>query len=128
MKKIFLSLITILTCNLVDAQSRKGCANMRVDTLAMLTAETFALQRVPEVAPQAVSRLIKVYFHICRNNSGLAAAATLEEVEAEFNMLVSKFAANNLCFANMGINFIDNSIIDFNINPDVSADVDLLTT
>ncbi len=118
MKKIFLLVVTIFTlCSIIFGQTTKECSNIPIDTAAYLAAENYALQR----ALTAVSRLVRVYFHICRNDNGSAVAATNEEVEIEFNMMVSKYSPTGLCFANMGTNFINSTDINYNLDPDVSS-------
>jgi hypothetical protein len=123
MKKVFLFTTTIFTFYAtIFAQAIKECGNIPIDTAAYLAAENYALQR----APTAVSRLVRVYFHICRNDNGSNVAATNAEVETEFNMMVTKYSPNGLCFANMGSNFINSTDINYNLNPDVQSNADWL--
>lgn len=77
-------------------------------------------------SPSQVDKLVRVYFHISRNTDGTSAAATLAQIQNEFNILVEDFAGGNICFAFMGFDFIDNTTINWSIDPDVQADVDLL--
>ncbi len=123
MKKIFLfTVISFKVYTTIFGQAIKECGNIPIDTSAYLAAESYGLQR----APLAVSRLVKVYFHICRNDNGSNEAATNEEVEIEFNMMVSKYSSNGLCFANMGSNFINSTDINYNLDPDVQSNADWL--
>ena len=69
------------------------------------------------------NKLVRVYFHICRNDDGLNAGATLEQIESEFADLIADFASANICFANMGVDFIDDTPINTMLNPDIPATV-----
>lgn len=74
-----------------------------------------------------VNKLVRVYFHICRNDDGSNAGATLQQIEEEFADLVEDFAPGDICFANMGVDFIDDTNINTMLNPDNSTHVSWLS-
>ena len=59
-----------------------------------------------------VEKLIRVYFHICRNDDGTNAAVSLSQIYSEFDILVSDYANGDICFALMGIDFVDDTDVN----------------
>lgn len=101
----------------------KKCKSPTVNVESQQRAESWAAQ----ARPQVVNKLVRVYFHILRSDNGtLGEAATLAQIDEEFADLVEDFAPYNICFANVGVDYINNSYINYELNPDVQADVDLL--
>lgn len=100
-----------------------GGSGGRIDWDALKIAESYN-QRI--LQQQVVTRLVRVYFHIVRNTDGSNAAATEQQIQNEFNQLIADYAANNLCFANMGTDFINNTQINTMLNADNATDVALL--
>jgi hypothetical protein len=121
-KILFLSLYFTTQCILCFAQPKK-CKDPIVNLQSQQRAETLAAQR----SPLAVNKLVRVYFHILRNDGGtLGEAATLDQINEEFADLIEDYAPYNICFANVGVNYINNTEINYNLDPDVQADVDML--
>jgi len=112
-KGMIIVMLTLL--QLKSVAQKQPCGNPRIDTAAMLKAEGFAARGI---APLAVNNMIRVYFYIAADNDGSNAAATPDQIKAEFNQLVSDYAPNNLCFAYMGLRYI----YDTNINKNIVAD------
>ncbi|MCO6497669.1 MAG: hypothetical protein J5I50_08410 [Chitinophagaceae bacterium] len=63
-----------------------------------------------------VTRAVRVYFHILRYDDGTNPVASLAEVVGEYNQLPATYSADNLCFINCGINYVNNSSLDSNFN------------
>ncbi len=121
-KKIFF-FILFLSVQIYCIAQPKKCKSPTINIQSQQQAETWAAQR----APLAVNKLVRVYFHILRSDGGtLGEAATLTQIDEEFADLVEDFAPYNICFANVGFDYINNSYINYELNPDVQADVDLL--
>jgi hypothetical protein len=74
----------------------------------------------------SVTTVVRVYFHICRNDSGQNAGATTMQIEDEFAILVEDYTSSSICFANMGVNYIDDIDINSNLDPDIQSNVDWL--
>src|SRR5262249_14375421 len=53
-----------------------------------------------------------VYFHICTDDNGSNAAATEAQIKSELNTLVSDYQPNNICFINMGLNYVKSTAIN----------------
>ncbi len=92
-----------------------------------LAAESLASKYHTSSDRQQVDKVVKVYFHICRNDDGTNAAISLDTLEQEFEDLLEDYTAGGICFANMGYDFVDNTEINTSINPDFTSDVQLLT-
>jgi hypothetical protein len=76
-------------------------------------ANNISLNRTQTLTPYQV----RVYFHILRESNGLNACATEQQVMSEFNELTADYASGNICFLNMGIDYINDSQLDTNYNP-----------
>jgi hypothetical protein len=119
MKKIiFLLALLTLFFEAVFAQQPLVCGNYLTDTVANEAARLYSSRNN---SPLAVTRLVRVYFYIVRNDDGSNAAATPADLENEFTQLVNDYAPNSLCFANMGYRFINSTNINSNINCDDPA-------
>lgn len=102
------------------AQNLKECGNPKIDRQALEKARIVRdNQRM--LAPAPV--LLRVYFTICRNSDGTNAGATQQQIANEFNRLVSDYRNSNICFANMGVKFVDDTQINTNLDSDVPANV-----
>jgi hypothetical protein len=101
----------------------KKCKSPTINMQSQQIAETWAAQR----SPLAVNKLVRVYFHIVRSDDGsYGEAATIDQINQEFADLKADYAAYNICFANIGFDYVNNTEINYNLNPDVQADVDML--
>lgn len=121
-KQIILSLLFITIHIYAFAQPKK-CKSPTINLQSQQSAEIWAAQR----SPLAVNKLVRVYFHILRSDDGsFGQAATVDQINEEFADLIEDYAAYNICFANVGFDFINNTEIDYNLDPDVQADVDML--
>jgi hypothetical protein len=65
--------------------------------------------------------LIRVYFHICRNDDGTNAAATETQIQSEFNQLAADYAPGNICFVNMGLEYINSTTLNNNMSSDIGS-------
>ena len=114
---IMLNIIAVITSEGLNAQFRIEASHYRIDTAALTKAERFGEMNTPTI----VNRLVRVYFHVFRNNDGTNAAATLTQVQSEFNQLMANYAPHNICFANMGVDFINNTALNTQENVDSPA-------
>ncbi|MEO6723283.1 MAG: M43 family zinc metalloprotease [Ferruginibacter sp.] len=108
----------------LSAQAPRPCGNPRIDLIEMQKAENFLRQN--KNRPLIVNRMVRVFFHICRNSDRTNAGATPAQIQAEFTQLSADYDPNSLCFANMGTDTIDNTQINTMINPDVPSSAALL--
>ena len=127
MKRSFLfiriSLCTLfLTAMICTFGQAKKCKSPTINIASQQRAETWAAQRNPLV----VNKLVRVYFHILRSSGGFDDAATVTQINNEFADLIEDYAAYNICFANVGVDYINNSDINYFLNPDSANDVALL--
>lgn len=116
---LFLSICILLGAT-IKAQEPLPCGKPIINMEALRIAEAHIAQTQ---RPAAVNRLVRVYFHIFKDNDGTNAAATLAQVQNEFDQLVADYAPNSLCFAYMGIDSINNTLINNSLNPDVPSNV-----
>lgn len=123
MKKIIFLLWFFTNFFSVKAQQPLECGKYIIDTAAETLANTY---RAAHRDAAAVNTMIRVYFYIVANSDGSNAAATPAEVENEFNQLINDYAGNSLCFANMGVRYIFDTNINFNINCDNPASYNAL--
>lgn len=122
LKYLLIQIVLLLSFYYSGAQ-RKICKEPAVNLLSRAAAESWAMSHRPE----AVNHLVRVYFHICRATQGnYGEAATLAEIESEFATLVQDYASYNICFANMGFDYVDNSFVNWQLDPDVAGDKDSL--
>ncbi len=108
--------------NAVCFAQPKKCKSPTINLQSQQRAETWAAQK----SPLAVNKLVRVYFHIVRNDGGGSEAATISQINEEFADLVEDYAAYNICFANVGFDYINSTEINFFIDPDIQSDVDML--
>lgn len=116
----------LFVANMVFAQSPRPCGKPIINLEAMGKAEQFLAQNGNR--PLDVDRMVRVYFHICSNDDGSRTAATDAQITAEFNQLVADYAPNNLCFANMGTDYINSTQLNTLINPDVASDYTIMSS
>jgi hypothetical protein len=122
-KKTVLYLFLFFSFTIYSFAQPKKCKEPLINIASQQMAETWAVQR----SPLAVNKLIRVYFHILRSDDGsYGEAATLAQIDEEFADLVEDYAPYNICFANVGVDYINNTEINYNLNPDVQSDVDML--
>lgn len=102
----------------IEAQP-KPCGNPRIDTVALQRIVQYESKNLESLRkPLAVTRVVRIYFHILRLGDGTQPAATEDNLNTEFQTLLNAYASDNICFANMGFNYIDNTILDTNFNAD----------
>src|SRR3954447_25373751 len=75
----------------VYSQIPKPCGDPKVNMDAMQKAERYAATQ-PNVAAAPTPVLMRVYFHILRNDDGTNAAATEAQIQSELNQLQSDYA------------------------------------
>ena len=123
--KILFLLILIFTIVTAKAQGPKLCGPYKINIPALEQAKKFELKTLKLLAP--TSFLIRVYFHICRDDDGTNAGATTAQIESELTQLLLDYSVNNVCFINMGFDYIDNTSIN-NLNPNIPSQVALLNS
>ncbi len=121
MKKIIFLLLSLIT-NIFFSKAQQPlplqCGKYIIDTAAEEQARLFGANNRSTLI---VNNMVRVYFYIVTNDDGSLPAATPAQVENEFSQIVNDYAANNLCFANMGFRYINSTNINFNINCDNPA-------
>ncbi|RYY68860.1 MAG: hypothetical protein EOO13_11150 [Chitinophagaceae bacterium] len=117
-----IKLLILLTCCGYTAFAQKPCGNPRIDREAMARAEA-----TPGTA-RAVNNMIRVYFHILKNDNGSNPAASLQEVQLEFQQLQTDFAPNNICFAYMGVDSINSTLLNNSLDSDNPTMVNILAS
>jgi len=118
MKKLTFLLLFLINIFSAKAQRPLECGKYIIDTTAERLANEYAARNKSALV---VNTMIRVYFYIVADDDGSNVAATPAQVENEFNQLINDYAANNLCFANMGFRYIYSTNINNNINCDNPA-------
>lgn len=111
---LLLSLFTITS--FVYAQGPLPCGKYRIDTVAENKARQYRLTNANRLA--VVNSLVRVYFHILKNDDGTNAAITTQQLATEFTTLLASYAANNICFLNAGVDSINNTFLNTLFNAD----------
>jgi hypothetical protein len=122
------SLLLLTLFFLQPAYSQKiiECGQPKLDLDAMNKAEAYQFTKGNKFAAPAPV-LMRVYFHICRNDDGSNAGATEAVIQSEFDQLLADYGPDNICFANMGINYINNTKINTNLHVDNPQEKALLS-
>lgn len=94
----------------VEKDKPQTCGGYTINTAALKAAKDFESANASRLLSASVS--IRVYFHIFNDDNGTNAGATVAQIQTEFNQLVSDYAANNICFINMGLNYINSSTLN----------------
>ncbi len=118
MNRINLALLLAISMFSAKAQQPLECGKYIINNSANALAEQFG---ATHRSPLIVNNMVRVYFYIVADNDGSNAAATPAQIENEFSQLINDYAANNLCFANMGFRYIYSTNINNNINCDNPA-------
>ncbi len=124
--KFLLLLLLFSNAILVKAQQHwLPCGNGRIDTAADRAAERFAQLHKNIQAP---SNAIRVYFHVFSNDDGSNIAATPDQVISEYASLRASYAADNLCFIQMGVQYINSTTLNNNFNADTDPNGNALSS
>ncbi|MFM9911085.1 MAG: hypothetical protein ACKVOW_17220 [Chitinophagaceae bacterium] len=91
------------------------CGNSRIDTNALNMASQFRLSRA---SPLAVNYLVRVFFHIVRNDDTTNAPINPAQIKTEFATLLPSYNANNVCFLNAGFDYVNNTFLNNFFNAD----------
>lgn len=93
------------------------CGNPKIDKVALESAIQYESKNLELMRqPFAVTRAIRVYFHILRLGDGTQPAATEDELNSEFQALLDAYSSDNICFVNTGFNYINSDKLDTNFN------------
>ncbi|MEP7318567.1 MAG: zinc-dependent metalloprotease [Panacibacter sp.] len=99
----------------IQKDKPQTCGSYTINTAALKAAKDFESANASRLLSASFS--IRVYFHIFNDDNGTNAGATAAQIQTEFNQLVSDYAANNICFINMGLNYINSSTLNtMNLN------------
>ena len=120
--KLIPVLITLLLSGNFSFAQHKTCKEPAVNLQSQQLAETW----IASNRPATVNKLVRIFFHIARSNYGQGAAATPDQLNSEFATLIQDYAPYNICFANVGYDYVDNSFINFFLDPDHAGDPDSL--
>jgi hypothetical protein len=108
-KRGFLLLFILINVTL-HAQEPKPCGEYKIDTIALNKALKF--EKENRFAALTGNTLVRVYFHIITYDDGSHPAATLTQINNEFNTLAAAYASDNICFLYAGLNYIHSSFLD----------------
>lgn len=111
----FISFIMLLAASHSNAQIL-ACGNGRIDTIALNAAKQFGLSNANK--PLVTNYLIRVFFHIVRNDDATNAPMTAAQVKTEFATLIPSYTADNVCFLNAGFDYVNNSFLNNFFNAD----------
>lgn len=96
---------------------RDSCKTKLIHHAALLKAESMAINN----RQLHDNKLIRVYFRVFRNNNGSNVAASLADINMEFAQLQVAYQNKNICFANMGMDYINNTDLNIGIDLDEIA-------
>ena len=97
------------------SQIPEECGPQKINMDASKRAKAYAANHANKLLVPAPV-LMRVYFHICTNDDGTNAGATEAKIQTEFERLVKDYAGGNICFANMGVNYIKSTQINTNLD------------
>jgi hypothetical protein len=125
MKRNNISIVLIVTAFLftisfAQAQAPLPCGNYKIDTVTVNKARQYGLMHANR--PAAANTVVRVYFHIVRNDDGSNAAITIEQIATEYATLIASYAADNVCFLNAGVNYDNNTFLNTLFNADNDPD------
>jgi hypothetical protein len=111
---ILLVLAAAIIIPLINAQELiTRCGSIKIDTEASRIARDYMAS---SSSRSTVSATVRVYVHIFRNTDGSNAATSINQVQNEINNLISDYNPGNICFALIGVDFIDNSNLNSGMN------------
>ena len=91
------------------------CGNYTIDTVALNKALAFEAKTKNGLTPGVLTQyLIRIYFHICRDDDGSNAAATTAQIAKEFDTLVVAYHSFNICFLFCGVDYVNSTKINDN--------------
>jgi hypothetical protein len=105
-----------LTISYAQAQVPLPCGNYKIDTAAVNKARQYSLSNTNQ--PVSANVVVRVYFHIVRNDDASNAPITIEQIATEYATLVASYAADNVCFLNAGVNYDNNTFLNTLFNAD----------
>lgn len=89
------------------------CAGYKIDEEALRKTLDYETSVGNRTTDESAEYVVRVYFHICRNDDGSNASIAQAGILDEFNKLVSHFEpANNICFLNVGVRTINNTTLN----------------
>ncbi|MBN9382312.1 MAG: hypothetical protein J0H74_16200 [Chitinophagaceae bacterium] len=117
--RIILMQLFVLVIISSDAQSLP-CGNSKIDKQSIQKAIDYEKLHANDKAKilSAPGTVMRVYFHVFRNDDGTQAAATAAQISTEFSTLLSYYAGDGICFQNLGTEFINNTGLNQNFNAD----------
>jgi hypothetical protein len=101
------------------------CPSVPVDLAALKRAKAFESNNNRSLLN--THYLLRVYFHIIRDDDGSNAGFTAAEVDCEFSQLSVDYAAYNICFANMGLDYINSTTLNA-MNKNDQSSISLLAS
>ena len=111
----FITLALLVATSFAKAQILP-CGNNRIDTNALNKARLFRLSQAK--GSLAVNYLVRVFFHIVRNDDTTNAPINAAQIKTEFATLLPSYNANNVCFLNAGFDYVNNTFLNNFFNAD----------
>ena len=106
----------LLAAGLFANAQRLPCGNYRIDTNALNKAREFRLLHAKGTL--AVNYLVRVFFHIVRNDDTTNAPINAAQIKTEFAALLPDYAFNSVCFLNAGFDYVNNTFLNNFFNAD----------
>lgn len=108
MKNITIAIFLILISNAKGfAQSMSVCGPAHLDTAAYRLAMEYSRNSARPLLN--IPKTIRVFFHVLKSDDGSLRTTSPDSIAREFEQLVSAYSADNICFVNAGVDFINNS-------------------
>jgi hypothetical protein len=123
--KILILLLVLFTNSTIAQTNVLPCGNGIINETANTNAKNFLLNNRNALLSNYV---IRVFFNVFTYNDGTNPGATPAQIESEFLSLKASYVANNVCFVNMGVRYINNSSLDSNFNADTDPTGSALST
>ncbi|HEX5153099.1 MAG TPA: T9SS type A sorting domain-containing protein [Parafilimonas sp.] len=108
--KLPVCIVCCFICISAYCQKPEFCGTYKINTSALSNALEYEKSNVNKAL--STHYLIRVYLHIIRNDDGSNAGATEAQVQSEFNELMLSYSPANICFIEMGLNYINNSTLN----------------
>jgi hypothetical protein len=112
MKQLIIILWATIVCfTITSAQTITICGPTHLDTAANRIADEYSRNNATRLLFNS-PKTIRVFFHVLQADDGSLRTTSPDSIATEFEQLVSAYSADNICFVNAGLDFINNSKLD----------------
>lgn len=92
-----------------SSENIQTCGSHRINLKNLQMAKDYESSNNQRV--MAFAYTVRVFFHICRKSDGSDPASTPEDIESEYQQLLTNYNDGNICFINMGYDYINSTLL-----------------